>query len=321
MSTNDALKRFNRVVSILVQLQSKKIIRAQEMADRFEVSLRTIYRDIKTLEEAGIPIYSEAGIGYSIVEGYKLPPLMLNQEEAASIVAAETLMQKYTDKGIKDHFMNAMFKVKSVLRSQNKEWVDAITSQVIIQPGRYTPTDILPHALSAIFESIAKKTQVQLSYQAADAAKPVERIIETVGVLHQDSYWYIIAYCHLRKEYRQFRTDRIKQVTATSNPFTRKHQALETYIKPLPARPTTKVVIEVEPQVMTFLAWEKHYHGFSHEEQNGDKVIMHFNVHNLEDGFARWYLVFGDKAKIIEPISLKDTIKNLLRRQLEKVDQ
>jgi len=79
-------KRFDRIVAILIQLQSKKIVRAQDLATRFEVSLRTIYRDIRTLEASGVPIYSEAGLGYSLLEGYRLPPVMFTREEAESFI-------------------------------------------------------------------------------------------------------------------------------------------------------------------------------------------------------------------------------------------
>ncbi len=89
---DESPKKFDRVVAILTQLQSKRIVKAQELADRFGVSLRTIYRDIKTLESSGVPISSEAGVGYSIMEGYKLPPVMFTREEAVSFVAAEKLM-------------------------------------------------------------------------------------------------------------------------------------------------------------------------------------------------------------------------------------
>ncbi len=76
------MNRIDRVTAILIQLQSKKIVRAQEIAERFSISLRTVYRDIKTLEEAGIPIAGEAGVGYSIMEGYRLPQVMFTKEEA-----------------------------------------------------------------------------------------------------------------------------------------------------------------------------------------------------------------------------------------------
>jgi len=82
------MNRIDRLTAILIQLQSKKVVRAEEIADRFEISLRTVYRDVKALMEAGVPIGSEAGTGYFIVDGYHLPPVMFNQEEASALLMA-----------------------------------------------------------------------------------------------------------------------------------------------------------------------------------------------------------------------------------------
>ena len=116
----DPLNRFDRIVAILIQLQSKRIVRAQELADRFAVSLRTIYRDIRTLEASGVPLLSEAGVGYSIMDGYRLPPVTFTREEAGSFVAAEKLMQTFTDQSLGAYHQSAMYKVKSVLRGTEK---------------------------------------------------------------------------------------------------------------------------------------------------------------------------------------------------------
>ncbi|TAJ51095.1 MAG: HTH domain-containing protein, partial [Chitinophagaceae bacterium] len=91
------MNRIDRVTAILIQLQSKRVVKAQEIADRFGISLRTVYRDVKTLEEAGIPVIGEAGVGYSIMEGYRLPPVMFTQEEATALLTAEKLVEKLTD--------------------------------------------------------------------------------------------------------------------------------------------------------------------------------------------------------------------------------
>src|SRR5690606_29609387 len=106
------MNRFDRITAILIQLQSKKVVKAQDLADRFGISLRTVYRDIRTLEEAGVPLYGEAGIGYSIVDGYRLPPVMFTREEATAFITAEKLMEKFTDASLKQHFTSAMYKVK-----------------------------------------------------------------------------------------------------------------------------------------------------------------------------------------------------------------
>src|SRR5690606_32155840 len=105
---DQAPKKFDRTVAILIQLQSKKTVKAQDLADRFGVSIRTIYRDIRTLESSGVPIYSEAGVGYSLVDGYRLPPVMFSKEEAVSFITAEKLMQHFTDNNLKKHFQSAL---------------------------------------------------------------------------------------------------------------------------------------------------------------------------------------------------------------------
>src|SRR5690606_30974241 len=158
----DNVKRFDRIVAILVQLQSKRIVRAQELADRFGVSLRTVYRDIRTLEASGVPISSEAGVGYSIMDGYRLPPVMFTREEVGSFVAADKLMQKFTDRSMGAYYQSAMFKLKSVLRGGDKDWVQALESQVTMVPGQQLFNAEVPNALEIRFESIAERKQVLL---------------------------------------------------------------------------------------------------------------------------------------------------------------
>ena len=92
------MNRIDRLQALLIQLQSKRVIKAQEMADRFEVSLRTIYRDMRALEEGGVPIGAEAGIGYYLMEGYHLPPVMFTREEASALLMAGKFFERHTDK-------------------------------------------------------------------------------------------------------------------------------------------------------------------------------------------------------------------------------
>lgn len=316
---DDALKRFDRIVSIFIQLQSKRIVKAQELADRFEVSLRTIYRDIRTLEQAGIPIYGEAGIGYSLVEGYQLRPSGLSTDEAISLVAADKLMQKFTDKTIQQHFSAAMFKLKALLKTSEKEWVSSIESHVIMQPLQIKFNEQVPHALATLFESIARKTQVTLLYRSLSANAPTERAIEAVGVFHQDNFWYVIGYCHLRNDYRQFRTDRIERIQQTDVSFDYNHQPLDFYLQIKERKATTKILLSVENDIASYLKWERVYHGFLYEEKDsGTSVFMAFESSNLT-GFARWFLMFSDKAIIIEPEELKIIVQKLLETSLIKL--
>lgn len=315
----DTVKRFDRIVAILIQLQSKRIVKAQELADRFEVSLRTIYRDIRTLEASGVPIVSEAGVGYSIMEGYRLPPVMFTREEAGSFVAAEKLMQKFTDKSLGEYYESAMYKLKSVLRGKEKDWVEALESQVSIFPGQMLFNEKIPNALEILFESIAEKKQVFLKYESLQADAPAERRIEPVGLFHENNFWYVLGYCHLREDYRHFRTDRIIRIERTPLDFLLQHGTLDEHRQKREEVQKTKVRILVDRKVARYLQGSKKYYGFVSEKVKNNEVEMTFMTVDLENGFARWYLMFGDYAKILEPESLRERISTLLKKSQDKL--
>lgn len=305
-------KRFDRIVAILIQLQSKKIVKAQELADRFDCSLRTIYRDIRTLEASGVPIYSEAGVGYALMEGYRLPPVMFTREEVSSFIAAEKLMQKFTDPSLGNHYASAMYKLKSVLRSNDKDWLSNIESRVVMQTAEPMFNDNSPNTLALLFESIAEKKQILLSYKTFDKEEVTQRNIEPVGVFHDHNNWYFLGYCHLRKDYRQFRTDRIQAIKKTDCDFTIQHDSLETYLNKAETIPTTKVRILIEKKIARYLVTEKKYHGFVSEKEVDGKIEMTFMSNSVDNGFPRWFLMFGDYATILEPESLKTRTLELL---------
>ncbi len=317
----DSVKRFDRIVAILVQLQSKRIVKAQELSDRFQVSLRTIYRDVKTLEASGVPIVSEAGVGYSIMEGYRLPPVMFTREEAGSFVAAEKFMQKFVDKSLGSHHESAMFKVKSVLRGREKDWISALESQIMVDPSQELFNKNLPNALEILFESVAEKKQVFLKYHALNSDTPSERYIEPVGLFHENGFWYVLGYCHIRHDYRQFRTDRMLLISRTQLPFTSEHGTIDEHREKEKTIEKTKVIILVDKTVARYISGDKKHHGFISEKMKGNHVEMTFMTTDIENGFSRWYLMFCDYAKIIEPERLKIRVKEILKKgELKLVD-
>lgn len=305
-------KRFDRIVAILIQLQSKKIVKAQELADRFDCSLRTIYRDIRTLEASGVPIYSEAGVGYALMDGYRLPPVMFTREEVSSFIAAEKLIQKFTDPVLGNHYASAMYKLKSVLRNSDKDWLSNIESRVIMQTAEPMFHDNSPNTLTVLFESIAEKKQILLSYKTFGKDELTERNLEPVGVFHDNNNWYFLGFCHLRKDYRQFRTDRIQNLKKTDLDFTIEHDSLENYLSKNETIPTTKVRLLVEKKIARYLTFERKYHGFVSEKEKGDLIEMTFMCRDIESGFPRWFLMFGDYATILEPEILKTKVLDLI---------
>lgn len=308
----DITNRFNRVVAIYFQLQAKSLVRAQDLADQFDVSKRTIYRDIKSLEQAGIPIYGEAGSGYGLVEGYKISPSRLSQEEIMTLAAAEKLMSKFADPDLSKHFGSAINKIKAYLRSTEKDDISQLEENMMMSVMENRFNENVPSALSKIFEGVAQHKIIEMKYQSTGSTEFSRREIEPVGVFHQANYWYFIAYCHLREDYRQFRIDRIQQINRTDRPFTRKHKRLSYYMKKDNLPPVTQIQLSVAREFAHYLHWERPYYGFVSEEIDGDHVVMSFETKNQLQEFARWFLMFADQATILEPVELKEYVKQLL---------
>ena len=128
--------RLARLTAILTQLQSKRIVKAKDIAERHHVSIRTVYRDIRTLEKSGIPIVTEEGKGYSIMEGYKIPPVMFTQEEANALITAEQLIRQNKDQSLAEHYESAITKIKSVLNYTQKEKTELLTNRLQVRNNR-----------------------------------------------------------------------------------------------------------------------------------------------------------------------------------------
>lgn len=205
------MNRFDRITAILIQLQSRKIVKAQDLAQRFEISLRTVYRDMNTLAEAGVPIIGEAGVGYSLMEGYRLPPVMFTKEEARTFITAEKLMEKFTDFPTQSQYQSAMYKIKAVLRNSEKSMVENLENHIQVRRRNVAFNSLESNVLDSLLKSIVDRKAVRIDYHGINSEEKTERIIEPVGIYHETNYWYTIAYCHLRYAYRNFRSDRIEK--------------------------------------------------------------------------------------------------------------
>jgi len=313
---DDSLRKINRIIAILTSLQAKRIVRAQDLADRFGVSLRTIYRDVKTLESAGVPVLSEAGIGYSLVDGYRLPPVMFTREEAGSLVTGEKLMRSFSDKSLGDHYQSAIVKIRSVLKSYDKEWLDSLDETIHVRPPKELFNREIEDSLHTVLHGIADRKSVILEYKAITDIIS-EREIEPVGIFHENNNWYILGFCLLRGDYRQFRTDRILAIRGTSSRFTRRHGKLSDHLNRHEAFPRITVRLLVDQKIARYLVNTRNNYGFVSEVSTGNGVEMTFHTIEIAEGFPRWILSFADYIRVLEPQELKDNVRRLVLRIVE----
>lgn len=308
------MNRIERISAILIQLQSKRVVTAKEIADRFDISLRTVYRDMKALEETGVPIYAEAGTGYSIMEGYKLPPVHFSVNEATALLTAEKLIEKLTDTGIEKDYKSALLKIKAILRNTEKSYLETIDDHIEVVKNRYLPgptkdSDFLQKIISAI----SAKSVLKLEYLASSSGEISHRNIEPVGIFFLGNRWLLIAYCRLRNDYRNFRLDRFRTLVITAETFQTKHPALKSFLNKMSAEEKLhKVVIEIENGAVKYLGEQKFYNGYVHEKKGKSKTEMTFLTPSLE-GFARWFMMIGDHTKIISPPELIDRVREILK--------
>jgi len=309
------MTRIERISAILIQLQSKSVITAQEIADRFGISVRTVYRDIRTLEESGVPIASEAGIGYSLADGYKLPPVQFTPEEAVAFITAEKLIEKLTDQGLNTDFQSGITKIKSILRPKEKLYLESLENQIAVVENHFVPrTNDDEKFLPRIIRSIANKNLVQISYIGGHNPALTQRTLEPVGIFFQSPRWHFIAYCHLREDYRQFRIDRIQNMSVLQDHFEGKHPPLEMFINKLAQeRELSKVVLDIENSVVSFLGDQLYYHGYVSSERGDIYTRFHFLTPSLE-GMARWFMMMGDHCKIVEPEILQSRVKEIFNK-------
>lgn len=305
------MNRIDRLSAILIQLQSRRTIRAQDIADRFEISLRTVYRDIRSLEEAGIPIIGEAGVGYSLTEGYRLPPIMFTREEATAFITAEKLVVNLTDTANGSSYSNALYKVRAVLKSADKEYLENLDDRIEVLKATHVSPALHAHhnPLQTILNAIAGKNVMQLNYFAYYRQEHTLRLIEPVGVFYLDNYWHLIAYCREREAYRDFRFDRITDLSTCAEFYNDRHPSLKDYLRDMfKGIKLEEVIIKVDLYAYPHLGQQKYYHGYITENHLEDGIEMQFLTISL-DGFARWFIAFADHAVILQPEALLTKVK------------
>lgn len=316
------MNRIDRLAAILIQLQSRRLVKAQDIADKFSISLRTVYRDMHALEEAGVPVIGEAGTGYKLMEGYKLPPVMFNQDEASALLTAAKLVQSKTDAGISKHYIAALDKIKAILRLSEKDHIEEIDEHIaVMEHPAIVHQPVAELHLQSLLKAIGTSSVIEMNYTSIEKNEITHRKVEPVGIYYLGSHWYLIAFCHLRNDYRNFRTDKIDKLIITEELISKAHPPLQSFISQMSAeRQVYPVVIDVEPGIVKYLGEQKYYNGFVKEEKEGEYIRMTFLTGSLM-GFSRWFMLFGDHAKIVEPAQLNEMVAEIAENILKKIEE
>ncbi|MDC8003896.1 YafY family protein [Aureisphaera galaxeae] len=220
--------RLARLTAIITQLQSKRLVTANYLAEKHNVSVRTIYRDIRTLEKSGIPIVTEEGRGYSIMEGYHLPPVLFTEDEANALITVEQLVLKNKDESLVENVSSALEKIKSILRYSQKGNADLLADRIYF--GGNNKQEKTSNNLMKIQSAIIHFQVVRIDYVSLEQ-KQTTRDIEPFAIYSINGNFLLIAFCRLREDFRAFRIDFIEKLITLNEAFTPHKMTLQEYFE------------------------------------------------------------------------------------------
>jgi predicted DNA-binding transcriptional regulator YafY len=312
------VNRIDRVSAILIHLQSKKFVTAEEIANRFGICKRTVYRDIRALDEAGIPLAAEAGKGYYLVDGYKLPPVMFTPEEASSLLTAEKIVEKMADRSVDEHYKSAMFKIKAVLPEKEKQFLDRLNNNIEIFHSPPVHADEAPNNfMLTVQKALADSRVLLINYRAAYNKQLInDRTVEPVGLCFYSMAWHLIAYCRLRNDYRDFRLDRIVNLSLGSETYqSREIKSVKDFFqRNLSEYGLENITISLPVIQSLLIQTTRYYYGYIGEEIKGDRVELNFITGDLQY-FCRWLLMYADVVEIVQ----NDALQNMFTQHIAEI--
>lgn len=204
------MRRADRLFQIVQQLRGGRLVTAKRLAERLEVSERTIYRDIADLQSTGVPIDGEAGIGYIMREGFDLPPLMFTHEEIVALVTGARMVRAWGGASMARAAEEALIKISAVLPEAARTRVNRVPVYAPVFQMSPQQRD----NIDQLEEAVDKKQVVRFDYKDANAQSS-SRDAEPLGLWFWGGAWTLVAWCQMRRDFRVFRIDRISSLTLT----------------------------------------------------------------------------------------------------------
>lgn len=304
------MNRTDRLLALIVELQSKHWQRAEDLAATFEISKRTVYRDMVALMESGVPVISSPGQGYALDEGYFLPPLSFTTDESIVLLLGTDFMQQTFDAQYQSAARSVTSKIRAVLSQRLRDEVDGLQTSmrfIAINPLESTTR---PDTLQQIRRAIIQHHTIRIDYHTRStshedvAGSKTTRDVDPYALVHLENTWYLAGYCHLRQDTRNFRLDRIDALQVLPKTFTRPENFR------VGPKPSTQNEINVRvlftPAVARWVQEESFFY-IRAMENHPDGLLVTLRVRQETD-LVQWLLGWGSNVRVLEPASLQQRI-------------
>jgi len=300
------VNKTDRLLAIVLELQGKGKQRAEDLAETFETSKRTIYRDIQALGEAGVPLVSIPGRGYSLMKGYFLPPLSFTTGEATMLLLGSDFMAQNFDAQYRAAAQSASRKIAGVLPEKLRDDVNSLQQSIrFVSAGMRdgTPESIMLQQLRrAIIEHTTVRFHYHTRYSNDGKGEENTRDADPYGLAYVRNTWNLVAYCHMRKDIRNFRLDRIEQVELLPKTFQRPAD-FKMQVRPLDERGSIIVKALFDSDVARWVHEARSYYTIA-EEDTPDGLLVTLKIRQ-ESEILQWLLGWGRHAHVLEPESLR----------------
>lgn len=310
------MNRIDRLTAIITYMQGRNYTTAAVIAERYSISIRTVYRDLRALDESGVPIGFEPAKGYFITAGYFLPPVMFNEEEALAMISVGKMLATGREISIQRRFTSALEKIKSVLPVAYKENISLLEDKIRTISVPDCIAGQPNHFLITAEKAIVRSHCLKITYKAL-SQEYSQRLISPLGIYYHFESWYLLAYCNLRKAMRDFRFDRIVSMTESEQTFIPPAQfSLPEYLEKR-RQDEPKIAIEAVMSKADFdsIAGMKYINAHVKSIEKDGSVLVSFLVGNPEP-FTKWLLFYCDSSRIVAP----DAMLIVQEKLLEKIN-
>ncbi|MDP3848990.1 MAG: YafY family protein [Luteolibacter sp.] len=303
------MNRIDRLTGIILLLQGQRVITAEQIATHFEISVRTVYRDLSALSEAGVPIIAEAGIGYSLMRGYHMPPVMFTEDEAAALFMSGVVTEQVADDSLRLSLKSALLKVRSVLPQEKKDYLHRLKDRVGVwfrKTGGHERSD----SLMPIQNAVVRRRCLSIRYNTANRGVITSRVVEPLGLVFYSRQWHLIAWCRLRQAVRDFRLDRIAawEVLDECHEGHDDFSVRDFLLERIESHELTPATVIVERDVLERFRAEMPCTPLSEESLPDGRVRLELLAFSL-GWLTEWLLGFGVRVEAIKPPELRDGLR------------
>lgn len=304
------MNKTERQLAITLELQRSKVLRAEDLAAKFETSLRTIYRDMQALSEAGVPIVGSPGQGYSLLDGYFLPPVGFTAEEAVALLMGTDFIGQRLDSAYNRVAQTASRKIEAVLpepvRSESQRVRD--TMRLLYAGGPATgkkEKEYLGQARQAILERRKLCFAYLKKIPEADGGRQSKRVVAPYGLVFAQGNWLLVAHCDLRQSIRHFRLSRMTELAVLDEHFSMPPGFNLNHYRP-PDDRNVRVLIRVDSEAADKIVETGSFY-LEAAEERADGLLATFRVRQTEE-LLPYILSWGGHVEVLEPETFRQQV-------------